>query len=316
MAETRIAYVEEFARLRRGPGLNGHRLAERVGPHVRDLCGLAPNATDADARHQATAMVELLAKALPDDDQLAVEIALGISAESRLALLSDRVDVLARRLYCEERTARRRIERAFARLADEAMAYSSTAGVPGKGWRVRRLEALLRLDGPAPELTEKRTIVATRSGLQRISGRFSLPRSSDTGPGPGPLSADVVQGARLESWEAQGETHFHFTLAMPRTLKDGEEHTYTIAFRMPSGQPISPHFAFVPLVACSTFQLRIRFSTARPPASVWRLDQLPPRVLDDRSIGGPRLYLDDAGEILTAFEDMDNGFAYGAAWSY
>jgi hypothetical protein len=315
MTETKTAYIKEFARLRRGPGLNGHRLAARVGPHVRGLCGLTPNATDADAKRQAMAMVELLASALPDHDQLAVEIALGMSAESRLALLGDRVDVLARRLYCEERTARRRIERAFARLADEAMAYSSTFGVPGKGWRVRRLEALLRLDGTTPELTEKRTIVATRSGLQRISGRFSLPRPSNSAPDPGPLSADVVQGARLVSWEPQGEAHFHFALSMPRALKDGEEHTYTIAFRMPSRQSISPHLAFVPLIACDTFQLRIRFSIAHPPASVWRLDQLPPRVLDDRSIGGPKLHLDDAGEILTAFEHMDNGFAYGAAWS-
>jgi hypothetical protein len=314
MTET-SAYVQEFARLRRGPGLNGHRLADRVGPHVRGLCGVARDASDIDARRQTTAMVELLASALPDDDQLAVEIALGMRAESRHALLSDRVGVLARRLYCEERTARRRIERAFARLADEAVAYSRAVGVPGKGWRVRRLEALLRLDGPAPELTEKRTIIATRSGLQRISGRFSLPRPTDGAPCTGPLSADVVQGARLESWEPQGEAHFHFTLTLPRALKDGEEHTYTIAFRMPSGQPISPHFAFVPLVACDAFGLRIRFSVDHPPASVWRLDHLPPRMLDDRSVVGPRLCPDDAGEVLAAFEHMDNGFAYGAAWS-
>jgi hypothetical protein len=240
MIKTKNAYVQEFARLRRGPGLNGHRLGERIGPHVRGLCGLPPDAADSDARRRMTTTIELLAGTLPDDDQLAIEIALGMRAEARFALLRDRVDVLARRLYCEERTARRRIERAFARLADEAMAYSRTIDVTGKGWRVRRLEALLRLDGPAAELTERRTIVATRSGLQRISGRFSLPRSSDRSPCPVQLSADVVQGARLESWERQGEAHFHFMLRIPRTLKDGEELTYTMAFRMPSGQPIVP----------------------------------------------------------------------------
>lgn len=180
---------------------------------------------------------------------------------------------------------------------------------------MRRLEALLRLDGHEPELIEKRTIVATRSGLQRISGRFSLLPPGDCGHGPSLLSADVIQGARLESWERQGAAHFHFTLNLPKALNDGEEHTYTIAFRVPSGQPIHPHFAFVPLVTCDSFQLRIRFSVAHPPALVWRLDHLPPRILDDRSAVGPRLCPDNAGEVAVAFDRMDNGFAYGAAWS-
>ncbi len=320
MSLTEQALVQEFVRLRHGWGLPAAHLRNRVGPHLIDLCGIVPEDNDRTIRNKITTTVKHLTHDFAPEDQLAVEIALGITPGAQHRLLSARVDILARQLNCAERTARRNIDRAFAQLAQEAAAQRAAFAVDGaaddpeKGWYVRRFEALLRLDTPTPEVTETRTVVAMRSNLKKIGIRFSLPARQDGAEPPRELHVDIAYGARIESVERQGEAHFRILLDLPRALARDEAHTYSIIFRIPAGQPMRPRYAMVPLVQVDSFQVRVRFHPDRRPVWVWRFDELAPRTLDDREMPGRPLELDDANEVVQEFERMKQGFGYGIAW--
>ena len=318
MADVEQAFIDEFARLRQGWGLQATQLGDRVGPRLRVLCDIRGTDNDRTIRQKVSATVERLARDLPEPDRFAIAVALGAQPGTQHPRLTDREILLAQRLRCSERTARRRVERAFRRLADEASAWRAATGPdvddPDTGWRVRRLEALLRLDSPTPRLVERRTIVTERDGLERISARMSLPPPVSGAPADQKLFADAQQGVRIEDRQVQGEAHFRFVLALPRALSAGEEHTYTIMFWVPEGQPIRPHYAYVPLVPCESVQLRVRFDPRVPPRAAWPLHRLPPRVLADRPSPGEAMALDRAGEVRLDVDKPAQGFGYGIGW--
>ncbi|WP_228562139.1 hypothetical protein [Catenulispora rubra] len=316
------ALLEEFAKLRHGWGLEATNLRGRIGPQLRRLCGVRADAGDREIRRRVLTVLRELSAAFPEHDRQALAFALATAPGTQLPRLTERVDMLAQRFSCADRTARRRIIRAFDRLAEEALARIAAGEETGedldKGWYVSRLESLLRLDCATPELIERRTIVSRRDGLRRIAIRFSLPRpdgAQSTGtPVDATVVADVQQGARIESREREGEAHFRFVLTLPRPLRQGDQHTYTMVFRVPDSQPMRPHYAFVPLLPCDEFQLRVRFDPQHPPAAVWRFQRVPPRVLNDRMVPGESLDLDEAGEVVLDFSRPETGFGYGVGW--
>lgn len=315
---SKAALISEFVTLRRGWGILSTNLRQRLGPELCRLCDIQPKASEREMRDKVIATVRRLGRELSDDDRRAIDIALGADRAAQFASLKRRTSYLATALSCAERTARRRIDRAFELLADEAIAQQDKGDHqpddPEKGWQVRTFEALFRLDTPAPELIETRTIVATRDGLRTIAVRFSLPKREDGEQAERQLAADVQQGARIVHRERQGEAHFRYLLELPRPLSRGDEHNYTIVFRVPVNQPIRSHYAFVPLVDCDVFRVKVRFDPAQLPTVVWKLDRLPPRVLADRLTPGAPLELDGAAESVLEFRDVERGFGYGLAW--
>ncbi len=319
MPQIEQALIQEFVRLRHGWGLAATNLRERIGPHLIDLCVVVPEDNDRAIRHKVVTTVKRLSTDFAVEDQLAAEIALGEAPGTQQRLLGDRIELIAQRLNCAERTARRRVDRAFERLVEEALAQRSLAieqadDDPEKGWYVRRFEGLLRLDTSAPEVTETRTIVALRPNLKKIAIRFSLAARTDDQSARRDLHADIAFGARIESVERQGEAHFRYVLDLPRPLARDEVHTYAIIFRLPEGQKMRQHYAMVPLVPIESFQARVRYDRQAPPEVVWRLDHLAPRMLSDQHVPGASLPLDDAGEVVQEFARMERGFGYGVAW--
>lgn len=322
-AADKEAMLEELARLRHGWGLEATNLRGRVGPQLWVLCQVRPDAPDREIRRRILTVVQELSAEFPDHDRAALHYALATAPGTQLPHLAERLDLLAERFSCGERTARRRVLRAFDRLADEAVArlesgLEADEDDPDKGWYVSRLESLLRLDRATPELIERRTIVARHDGLRRIAVRFSLPRPHGSYAGFAvsdiAVLADVQQGARIESWDREGEAHFRFVLTLPKPLRQGEQHTYIMVFRTPESQPLRPHYAFVPLIPCNEFQLRVRFNPDAPPRKVWRFQRVAPRVLADRLMPGESLPLDEAGEVVLEFSQPETGFGYGVGW--
>jgi DNA-binding SARP family transcriptional activator len=185
---------------------------------------------------------------------------------------------------------------------------------PEQGWYVRRLSALLRLDGPTPVTTVSRTIVALRNGLKTIAVRFSVPR-----PDPGlhserNLLVDVLQGARLVSTERVSQAHYRFVLDLPRPLRRSESHTFSMMISFPDGQPMRTHYALVPLASIESFDVRIRFDPANLPAIAWRFERLAPQTLNEQLTPGMPLPIDDVGEVAQFFDHLQSGFGYGIAW--
>jgi hypothetical protein len=314
--EARDALLREFTALRHGYGIQATNLRRRVGPELALRCDITEKSSNRDIRRQVTDTVHRHGRALPEPDRRAIDIALGV--EAPYPSLAERVDHLARTLTCAERTARRRVNRAFELLADEMTAIHPSRDEdrtnPENGWYVRTFDALLRLDTATPELIEQRDIVATRDGLRTILARMSLPRRPEDPPTRTALLAEVQHGARIIGQERQGEGHFRYLLELPRPLAAGERHDYTIAFRIPEGQPMRTHYAFVPYVSCERFRVRVRFDPAHLPAAVWRLDRLMPRVMMDHPRPGPPIPLDGAAEAELEFHELDQGYGYGLAW--
>jgi len=317
MPDTKTDLVEEFVRLRHGWGLEAVSLHDRIGPQLAELAEISPEDSDRNIRRKISTFVKRISEELPDEDRLAIAVALGSEPGLQHSRLNQRMQILAERLHCAERTARRRVDRATERLAEAALALAQEGGTdvddPDKGWFVRRFDALLRLDTPTPELIDEREIIATRDNLKKIAARFTLPQRLDGAPGQD-MQADMQFGALIEAQERQGEAHFRYLLDLPRALRRGERHTYRIVFRVPDGRPIRDHYAFVPLVRCESFGLRVRFDPQRPPRVAWRLEHLAPRNLDDRATPGPPLELDDAFEVALEFDRPELGFGYGIGW--
>lgn len=318
LKEVERLLVAEFTDLRRGWGVNSNVLGERVGPNLTRLAGIPSEAGNQEVRRRILAVVDRLLRGSSEEDRLAVRVALGIDQDARLAQLTARTEELARRLHCSDRGARRKIARAFALLAQvgasELRAPYDPEADPDAGWYVRRFEAILRLDQARPEVTEQRTIVARWDGLRRISARFSVPKNGDKRLGLSGLDVETHFGARVRSREQQSESHFRFVLDLPAPLQRDQEHEYEIVFRLPDGWPMIPHYAFVPLVTCESFTLRVRFDPAHPPAALWRLDGLAARALDGRLTPGEPLRLDSHGEATLRFDRLEQGFAYGIEW--
>jgi hypothetical protein len=292
-------------------------LSQKIGPRLAELCGVGPHDADPTARRKILALVNSLANALTELERTAIRHALGDGRGVEHDKLEDRVRLLAQTLVVSHRTARRRVDEAFRALADEAVQASGTAtedpADPERGWAVLSLESLLRLDLRSPQIIETRRIVALRDGLKKITARVSLPLATSGLPDDRELEADAQQGARISSTQRQGQSHYRYVLDLPRALGRGDEHSYTLVFQVPEGR-LRPHYAFIPLVACRRFDLRVRFDPERRPRQVWRVERLVPRLLDEGLDPGESLPLDDASEVEAGFPFLDIGYAYGVAW--
>jgi hypothetical protein len=309
--------VREFTVLRRGRGLHRAAVHARVGPAVARWADIPPDCPTADIRrlvHAAIAQIPA-ADLLPEERRI-VLVALALDRDLHAATLSGRTELLCTEYRWSERTARRRVDDAFAKLA-QVIARRVDPSDPERGWAVRQLRVLVRLDRDAPEVIEERTIVATRDGLDRIVARFSLPRRPDGADLDRVVQADIQHGARIVADKREGTSHFRYILELPRPLNRNESHTYSIAFRVGDGLPVSDHYVFNPLVSCALFETRVRFDVARRPVVVWRTDRASPRTLPHQGKpDGPLLALDGAGEVLARFDSPEQGFSYGISWRY
>lgn len=307
---------EELLDLRRGAGLHGSPLRERVGPRLAELCGASPADSDAVLRHKLRAMIERAAAEMPRPLRRAAELAFALDPVHSYLLLDRRLDQLCRELSCQPRTARRRSDEAVAWLVRAMAPEPPAAGArPGQSWYLRSFHALLRLDTPTPELYEKRDIVAIQA-VDEVTVRFSVPRPLDRADVDGDVFTDVLFGARICDVTRNGAGQcFELTLRLPNRLSPGQAHEVLLHHRFPEHQPLRDHYVFQPLTSCVECVVRIKFPPDRAPAAIWRLDGVPPRALDDPTPGAERLTLDAVGELRLAFLRPEQGHAYGAAWT-
>jgi hypothetical protein len=311
--DTRPRFAEEFRRLRRGRGLHASGLAERIGPLLTELLDAPADAPDRELRRRLRVLVEQLAEGLPEDRRAAIMSAL--AADERAGTrLGDRTAVLAAEHHYAERTVRRRIHEAFDELAAAAAAALALRDRDG-GWYLRRLDALLRLDGTGPEVTEKRTIVARRgAGLERLVTRFSVPGTPDRVLSETDFQVSARYGAIIRKLERKSDALFEMEIEFPEKLPYGREHEYELVFRLPPHWPLEPYYAMVPMVECEAFRLRVRFGLDRLPTSLVRLDGLEYHEFRGRLAPGRSVRLDSFGEAALSFERLVPRRMYGIEW--
>lgn len=313
---TADALYAELTRLRRGWALQHGSLRERLGPIMWHLCGINQSDPDRDVQRKVRAFLTEEVSTLPDELRRAATLAFALDPNHLHRSLTVRVEQLAFEYAYTSRTARRRIDHALRLLARAATRRPSESVPPdpGVGWRVRSLHAVLCLSADGPELLEERVIVATRSGLDRVTARLSVPTPPGTAGRPSDVATDVVRGGTIVERESHyGARHFCRVLRLPRPLAAGEEHEFAVVHRVSPERRLLPHYAFVPLVACDRFSVTVRFLAEPPPTVLWRLTAVPPRLVDDEEPGDDRLTLDDR-TVRLRFSGLLPGHAYGLAW--
>lgn len=314
MPDDHATLADELKRLRKGRGVHAPNIVERAGPGLRRLCGIRPDDGPAVVRDRLTSTLRELALHLPDDLRLALLVQLGVHQDATQPQLGARLDWLAGRIARDARTARRRADLACERLAEAADALPEEPPDSGDGWYVRRFTSLVKLDGSAPEVTETRMIVATRDGLTELDTEFSLPRHPADRRPDHDVGVALLYGGRLVRRQRRSESHFGFSVELPAALGAGQHHEYALRLRVPEGQPVRPHYVFIPHRRCDLFEMRLRFGPLRLPRQLWRVTESPVRVIDDGQPSGELLQPDAAGEIHQIFPRPRLGFAYGVQW--
>jgi hypothetical protein len=183
------------------------------------------------------------------------------------------------------------------------------------GWYVEHFSALLRMDVPQPEAVENRSIVATVDGLRELATSISVPRGPGDTNESHTLNAELLYGGLLTQREQPYESYFRTFIALPRPLRSGDRHEYQMLFRIPPGQQMATHYVYVPFNRTDSFDLRIRFSADKLPASIWALSGVPPSAIYEPASGGPGLITPDIyGEVRIHFRDLRIGLGYGIRW--
>ncbi len=304
----------EIKAVRRGAGLHHRTVADRVGPELRRVCGIAEGDTLSVVR---TKLIDRLGRAsaeLPDELSVSVRAALGIHpATEKMLQLQDRVDWIARELRRDVRTARRRVDEGCDRLAEvlAAGAPARSGRGRGPGWYVADFHAVALLDRADPVTIERREIVSAVDGLEEITLGFSL---RDTGS-PTELGLRVLYGGQLDLPQAASGSRMRVVLRLPRPLRPAERHEYSVMVTLPPTLAMQQHYAYTPSTRCDRFHLRVRFDPQRAPERIWRVADAFHRDLDERVTSGEPLHPDACGDLQTAFEDLLPGHGYGIQWA-
>jgi hypothetical protein len=311
--------ARELRLLPRGRGVLSDDIDHRVGPLLRELCGV-DGADDIGAvRRKVAQRLADLADQLPTDLGQAVRVALALGGSATDRFLKDRVGQLAVAIRRDPRTAKRRVDEGLRRLAEmitddpEPVRRERNAFVP-EGWYVDALHATLLLDRDPPQLIERRRIVATTGALDTVVAALGAPpdRAHDARH---TVRMDVLQGAALLDENHLAGGHYQGVIRLPVPLAPGTSHEYTVLFTAHSRRYLLPYYALTPLRRCDHFELRVRFDRAETPTAVWRLDGLPPRVIKDFGSDRDLLDVDPIGEAHATFADLRTGLSYGVRWS-
>ncbi|ADP82920.1 hypothetical protein [Pseudofrankia inefficax] len=330
-ASDTAALHDELRSLARSRGLRAANLGARVGPSLRRHAGLGES-VGIELRTRLVAWLRDRIAVLPADLRIVVAFALALDPRADQRLLTDRLGWLAVELDRDPRTVRRRCEEAFRLLAETAAAVDpdvpagrsrsvglapappALAGPPAGAWYVERVWAVLRLDGPTPELLETRRVVALEDGLRELALSMSLPRPPGAPASPRDLDVDVLFGGRMVRIDRQGDTHYSPVLRLPRALGRHERHDFGCAWRVPAGQPMAPRYALNPTIRCDALDLRVRFPEDADP-KVELVDGLPLRAVEDLAIDLPAVALDGVSEAFARFSGLASGLCYGLRWS-
>ena len=302
--------VNELKVLRKGRALYASRIADRVGPAIRGVSGVADDDAPGVIRRKVADWLDQLADALPGDLRVALRAAFALCPEVRLPLYQDRVEWTATHLDRDPRTVRRRIDEAIDHVAQLATAGSLPARVTTAetGWHTAELRMMLVLDRERPEAVEQRRIVSDQDDLTELDLAVTWAVESNE------FDVDVFYGGTLADRGMESSERRAFALELPRALARGESHDYAVHYRLSGEEAMRPHVVCVPKRPCTLFDLRVRFDRTRLPSRVWLLRGVFQRDISDPVRRGDMPEVDEAGEIHLAFHDLTPGLAYGVRW--
>ncbi|AXU16003.1 hypothetical protein [Streptomyces clavuligerus] len=309
--------LSELKNLRKGFGMEDPQALSRVGSALRYIAGVAAEDDPARQRERIKSCLLERTCALPLD----------LSSYSRVALALDgscterfehRLRRIAMELDRDTRTARRRVDEAFKRLAEEALAAVVPPRLrhPGTPWHLRSLKTLVLLGSQGTEVIEERRIVSHRDGLTDIfhSSTFATMGGERHAVDSGGFDIILLQGGTSSGSAWLSATRLGLRVQLPRPLNAGHSHVLTFRTLVPEGEALAPYYVCTPRFPCERFDLTVRFGGC-PPHRVWRLDDELPLEAGDTSLCRGGVEVDAAGEASAAFTDLEPNRSYGLGWT-
>ena len=162
-------------------------------------------------------------------------------------------------------------------------------------------------------------IAVALSGLLNLVGAFlsftvAAATDSTASAADFAFDIDIFGGGVLTDVRRQARDRLGYDVTLPRPLSRNDEHDIVVRYRLRAGRSCAPHYACVPMGRCDLFRLRVRFDRDCPPETVWRVDGVLQRDLDDPLTTGQSCRLDAAGEIAAEFRELGVGLSYGFRW--
>ncbi|MFI0418818.1 hypothetical protein [Spongiactinospora sp. 9N601] len=309
--------ISELKRVRKGFGLEDARAAARIGPALRLLAGATGDDGPAVQRRKVKAFLQHTTKALPRHMAGVVVPALALDGADNLKFES-RLHRMALQQGCDARTARRHVDDALTWLAEQALSapqppdFRTAQDLP---WYVGRLKTLVLLKSPAVEVIEERHIISNQDDLREITLSYSLGQARN-GVAPAassPLQIDVLGGGVPLICEQLSATRTGVRIRLPRPLQRRQGHMVTVRVIT---EVMAPFYVCTPRYACRRFDLTVGFDRAHIPSRVWVIDNELPLEAGDPSCRRGRVRPNDAGEIVSSFEELEANRSYGLGWAW
>jgi transcriptional regulator with XRE-family HTH domain len=188
------------------------------------------------------------------------------------------------------------------------------AGCVATTWFTESFAALVRVDIEPVEIIERKTIVATADDVAEIAVSVNVPRRLDALDRPVGLDSEMLYGGSIRARKQPHDSFFEHVIVLPRPLRAGERHEYSVRLRIPPGQRMAPHFLHVPFGRSDQFELRVRFDPQRLPSAVWLLRDAPTAMIYQPEPAAEVTAPDRFGEVHASFRDMRPGLGYGVRW--
>lgn len=312
---------QELKRLRKGRGVFGDNIAQRIGPELGRLCGIQDVDDESEIRRKLVLRLSELSTGLPEDLHLAFLAALSLHPDAQQRFLVERIEWLASRLHRDVRTARRRVDEAISLATDTACNVSGGQPTsdpndnyaPG-GWHLVSFRVLLRMNQATPEATEEREIIAAMDGLQRVLISVGIPPHPTSPNFEHGLKAELLYGGHLSSKDQPTSTYFRYFVQLPHPLNWGEHHRIGTRMTIPPGQLMHPRYVYRPLRDCDFFELHIKFDHKKLPRRIWQVTAIPSAMLNDFAAETHLVAPDRFGELTFEFHNLRPGLSYGAKW--
>ncbi|WP_410620439.1 hypothetical protein [Amycolatopsis sp. cmx-8-4] len=307
--------VGELKILRKGRGIFTTPLGDRVGPALREICGIFEDDDQAVLQRKLSGRLVPLVEALPEDLKIVLLAAFALHESARKPFYQERVRWAATTLQRDDRTVRRRIDEGIEQIA--AMAVKVAEPDPGprypsRSWHTEELRVALTLGDPSAEAFEFRRVVADADEITELDLALTLSAAAKSGESvhESDLEVDVFHGGVLTSRAMESSDRIGLALRLPEPLRRGEQHEIALRFRASIREP---HYVCVPRHPCDLFDLHVKFG-ARVPEHIVLLEKAFQEDARDTSRRGTLLKADDSGEVHVRFRHLAPGFAYGIRW--
>lgn len=308
------ALIGEIESLRAGAAARDPSLLDRLGPQLRQVCGIS----DQDPPRQKAAKLRGTIEVMLDDRpalRIPLLAILGLHPEAQQETPGKRLDSVTGEIHVGQRTAYRRAEEAtavFARLATaEAQASSIAAQL---GFTLISFGGEIVFTEDRPKFLERRRILVTAEKLPAIPCAFAILEPPPGHAAPS-LEIEVTHGG-IKCCDIQrlgGAVKYLVKLWRP--LRRGETFEFTVEFSLPDGRLMAPYYVLTPLTAVRAADMSVIFDPTHLPTKVRRVNGVLPTEVDHWPPDNPDR-LDPSGRIDATYPMMQQGWSYGIAWSW